>query len=300
MTNAAGWPEIPVASWAETRDTVHLWTQIVGKVRLALAPPANQWWQVPFYVNSRGLTTSLMPYQSIGVEITFDFADHVLLIRTTDGRSRRLVLERRSVADFYREFRSSLRELELDVPMLARPVEIADAIPFEQDEVHASYDASAMHDFWLSLVAAHRVLSRFRGEFEGKASPVHFFWEASTSRSAASGRPAPPHPGGVPNCPDWVMTQAYSQEVSSAGYWPGGSAEGSFYSYAYPEPPGFRDDVVLPAGAGYRPELGEFILPYAQVRTADDPDALLLQFLRSTYDAAAGKGGWEISRPRAQ
>jgi hypothetical protein len=287
------WPRLPVAGWQETRDTVHMWTQIVGKVRLALAPTTNQWWHVPLYVDAVGLTTSLMPYQQIGVEIAFDFTAHELHIRTTPGAIRRMSLQPRSVADFYAEFRSHLDTLGIDVPINPRPVEIAEAIPFPDDTMHASYDAVAMHDFWLSLVSAHRVFSRFRGPFRGKVSPVHFFWGAfDLAVTRFSGRPATPHPGGIPNCPDWVTTEAYCEEVSSCGYWPGGADEGVFYSYAYPEPPGFASTAISPPDASYDRSLGEFVLPYAAVRAADDPDEYLLEFLTSTYDAAARTANW--------
>lgn len=290
----SSWPALPLASWRDTRDTVQLWTQIVGKVRLALAPAANHWWHVPLYVDAVGLTTSLMPYQGAGVEISFDFVAHTLTIRRTDGASRTLALQPRTVADFYAEFRRRLAELGIDVPIVGTPVEIADAIPFASDTEHDSYDADAMHAFWISLVSADRVMARFRGQYRGKASPVHFFWGGfDLAVTRFSGRAAPPHPGGVPNCPDRVMLEAYSDEVSSCGYWPGGAEEGLFYSYAYPEPPGFRTRPVQPAAAGYDVGLGEFVLPYADVRTAPDPDGYLLQFLTSTFDAAAGAGHWD-------
>jgi len=301
-TSAAGrtgWPALPLAQWQDTRDTLHLWTQVVGKVRLALAPAENHWWQVPLYVNSVGLTTSLMPYGALGVEIVLDLSAHQLVIRTTAGGSRSMALEPRSVADFYREFRASLDELGLDVPIHPVPVEVVDAVPFADDTVHASYDPDAAHRFWISLVSAHRVLSRFRGEFRGKASPVHCFWGAfDLAVTRFSGRSAPPHPGGVPNCPDWVMAEAYSDEVSSCGYWPGGAAEGAFYAYAYPEPPEYRHTAVSPPGAAFDESLGEFLLPYADVRTAPDPDALLLDFLTSTHDAAATTGHWPAIESR--
>ena len=290
---SASWPELPVERWAATRDTVHMWTQIVGKVRLALAPRANHWWNVPLYVNSVGLTTSLMPYRGSGVEITFDFNSHTLQIRTTRGVSRELALAPRSVADFYSEFRRRLDEVGVEVAINPRPVEVVEAIPFADDDQHADYDATAIHDFWLSLVGAHRVFTRFRGEFSGKASPVHFFWGAfDLAVTRFSGRSAPRHPGGIPNCPDWVMTEAYSDEVSSCGYWPGGATEGVFYSYAYPEPAGFRTGAVRPDGAAYDPDLAEFVLPYADVRAAEDPDEHLLEFLRSTYEAARTVARW--------
>lgn len=289
----SSWPALPLAGWADTRDTLQLWTQIVGKVRLALAPPLNHWWNVPLYVNAVGLTTSLMPYGGLGLEITFDFTEHQLLIASTSGQRRRMVLEPRSVADFYTELTRHLTDLGVAVELYDKPVELPVAIPFDSDEEHASYDAAAAHDFWVSLVQAHRVLSRFRGGFRGKASPVHFFWGAfDLAVTRFSGRPAAPHPGGVPNCPDWVMREAYSDEVSSCGYWPGGADEGVFYSYAYPEPEGYREAAVGPAAAYYDPDLGEFVLPYADVRRAEDPDSYLLEFLESTHAAAARLSRW--------
>jgi hypothetical protein len=288
------WPALPVEQWEATRDTVHLWTQVVGKVRLALEPRANHWWNVPFYVNSRGLTTSLMPHQGRGVEIVFDFTAHQLTIQTTDGAVRTMSLHPRDVADFYRELMSHLDHAGIDVRINPVPVELADAIPFPDDHVHASYDEEAIHRFWQSLVSAQRVLSRFRADYRGKASPVHFFWGAfDLAVTRFSGRIGPPHPGGVPNCPDWVMAEAYSDEVSSCGYWPGGATEGLFYSYAYPEPAGFPDHRMAPDAAAYDVALGEFVLPYEAVRTAPDPDAYLMEFLSSTFDGASTLAGWE-------
>jgi uncharacterized protein DUF5996 len=289
-----GWPALPVADWLETRDTLHLWTQVVGKVRLALAPPVNHWWQVPLYVTARGLTTSLMPHPSgLGVEVVLDLTGHELLVQTTDGATRRMALEPRSVADFHAEFRSCLRALGVDVPITRTPVEVVEAIPFDEDHTHDSYDADAVHRFWTSLVSGHRVLSEFRSRFRGKASPVHFFWGAfDLATTRFSGRAAAPHPGGVPNCPDRVMTEAYSEEVSSCGYWPGGASEGVFYAYAYPEPTGYRQSAVEPSAAAFDDSLGEFVLPYADVRAAADPDAYLLRFLTSTHDAAVATAHW--------
>lgn len=287
------WPEMDVRSWQDTRDTLHLWTQIVGKVRLALAPHINHWWGVPLYVNSVGLTTSLMPYRGGGVEIFFDFLAHNLHIRTTEGKGGEVALEPRSVADFYAEFRACLDQLDIDIAMYPCPVEVAEAIPFADDTQHGAYDAQAARRFFISLVHADRVLGRFRSTFSGKASPVHFFWGAfDLAVTRFSGRAAPMHPGGVPNCPDWVMAEAYSGEVSSCGYWPGGREEGLFYSYAYPEPPGFREASVLPSSAAYDDNLSEFVLPYRDVRTAVDPDAHLMDFLSSSSDAAASLSGW--------
>ncbi len=291
--NTASWPALPVRDWQATRDTLHLWTQVVGKVRLALAPPQNHWWNVPLYVDAVGLTTSLMPYRGIGVEMVFDFVAHELIIRTTTGQARRVALEPRSVRDFHADVLRQLDSLGIDVAINPMPVELPDVIAFTEDTRHADYDADAVHRFWTSLVSAHRVLSRFRGEFRGKSSPVHFFWGAfDLATTRFSGRPAPTHPGGIPNCPDRVMVEAYNAEVSSCGYWPGGASEGVFYSYAYPEPDGFRTEPIEPSGAVYDDTLGEFVLPYADVRTAQDPDETLLSFLRSTYDAAARRAQW--------
>jgi hypothetical protein len=290
----SGWPRLAVSEWADTRDTLHLWTQVVGKVRLALEPMINHWWQVPLYVSARGLTTSLMHHRGRGLEIEFDFVDHVLAVRTSDGERRDVTLEPRSVADFHAATMAALGDAGVDVTIMARPVEIPDALPFADDDVHRSYDADAAHRFWLQLLQAHRVMLQFRSGFIGKASPVHFFWGAADlATSRFSGRPAPKHRGGVPNCPDWVQQLAYSHEVSSCGFWPGGSEEGSFYAYVYPEPPGYADAAIQPAAAYYDHELGEFILPYAEVRSADDPDAALLAFLGSTYDAAADLAHWD-------
>jgi Family of unknown function (DUF5996) len=287
------WPSLPLEEWQPTRDTVHMWTQIVGKTRMALTPRLNQWWNVTLYVSARGLTTSLMPYAGGGAEIEFDFTRHELTITTTDGTVSRMALRPRSVADFYTEFRSRLDSLGIDAPISTMPNEVADAIPFDADEVHAQYDAGAMHRFWLSLVDAQRVMSRFRAEFRGKASPVHFFWGAGDlAVTRFSGRSAPAHPGGVPNCPDWVQRLAYSHEVSSCGFYPMG-AEASFYAYAYPEPEGFSRSKMTPEAAYYDHDLGEFILPYRAVRLADDPDSTLLGFFESTYEAAADLAGWD-------
>jgi Family of unknown function (DUF5996) len=287
------WPVLTLADWEDTRATVHMWTQIVGKIRLALQPRLNHWWQVTLYVSARGLTTSLMHAGERGIEIEFDFIDHRLVLRTTVGDVRGVALEPRTVASFYDATMAALHELGVRVEILGRPVEIAEAIPFADDVEHHAYDAEAMHRFWLALVQADRVLREFRSRFIGKNSPVHFFWggfDLATTRF--SGRRAPLHPGGVPNCADWVMQEAYSHEVSSCGFWPGGSEEGSFYSYAYPEPPGFAAYAVGP-DARYDAELGEFVLPYRTVRTSDDPDATLLAFLQSTYEAAAETSRWD-------
>ncbi|WP_312677283.1 DUF5996 family protein [Microbacterium sp.] len=287
------WPALPVAAWQDTRDTLQLWTQIVGKLRMALAPHLNHWWHVPLYVDARGLTTGLMPAGAHGLEVRFDFVARELVFARTDGVTRAMALRPRSVADFYREFVAVLAELEVPARIRPVPVELPEVIPFDEDETHASYDADAAARFWRSLVTIAPIMARFRGEWEGKSSPVHFFWGAfDLATSRFSGRPAPRHPGGVPNCPDWVMHEAYDAEVSSAGYWPGGADEGAFYSYAYPEPAGFRDRDLGVPGAFFDAGLGEFLLPYRTVREADDPDGLLLAFLRATFRAGAETGGW--------
>ncbi len=287
------WPELRLDSWQDTKDTVHLWSQIVGKVRLALAPPENHWWQVAFYVNASGLTTSLMPYDGGGVEIEFDFVGHELRARTTGGGTGSFPLRPMTVADFYRRFTGMLHDLDVRVHTYPRPVELPVAIPFADDTTHRAYDPAAMHTFWLSLVDAQRVLSRFRGEFMGKCSPVHFFWGAfDLAVTRFSGRAAPVHPGGVPNCPDRVMHEAYDRELASCGYWPGGADEGAFYANAYPEPDGYRSHPIRPDAAHFDTTLGEFLLPYAAVRTAADPDAYLLEFLRSAYTASAELARW--------
>jgi Family of unknown function (DUF5996) len=294
------WPALPVREWEATRDTVHMWTQIVGKIRLALEPMVNHWWQVPLYVNALGLTTSLMPYRDGGLEIVFDFRRHVLGIVTVTGKRRELVLEPRSVADFYAELFARLAEVGVEVAIMARPVEVSVAIPFAEDQEHASYDPEYMHKFWRSLVSADRVFTDFRSRFVGKVSPVHFFWGAfDLAVTRFSGRTAPRHPGGVPNCAPWVMERAYSHEVSSCGYWPGGGEEGAFYSYAYPEPAAFREQPVATA-AYYDEGMGEFLRPYETVRTADDPDAVLLEFLQSTYEAAANLADWDREQLEAR
>ncbi len=287
------WPALTIDGWADTRDTLHMWTQIVGKVRMALEPMTNHWWQVTLYVSARGLTTSLMHAGDRGLEAEFDFLAHHLELRTTDGATRRIALEPRSVASFYAETMTALDELGIPVHIVTRPNEVVQAIPFDEDEVHHTYDPEAAHQFWLALVQMHRVLSLFRSHFIGKASPVHYFWGgADICTTRFSGRPAPKHRGGVPNCPDYVQESAYSHEVSSCGYWPGGD-EGAFYAYAYPEPNGFADWPVEPAGARYEQTLGEFVLPYELVRTAPRPDEALFRFLQTTYEAAAELGKWD-------
>jgi hypothetical protein len=290
------WPSVPVAGWQHTRDTLQLYTQVVGKIRLANEPLSNHWWNVPLYVTAHGLTTSLMPHPTgPAFQIDFDFCDHRLDVTTVSGEARSLALEPRPVADFYAAVVGLLDELGVTTEIWPVPVEIPEAIPFADDRTHASYDADAVHRFWLALVEMERVFKTFGSRFLGKASPVHVFWGAlDLAYTRFSGRTAPPHPGGAPNCGPHVMWEAYSHEVSSAGYWPGPpGAEGVFYAYAYPEPPRYRAAPVAPNGARWDDDLGEFILPYEVVRTAPDPDARLLEFLQSTYEAAATAAAWD-------
>jgi hypothetical protein len=293
---ATPWPAQPVQDWVPTRDTFHLYTQIIGKIRMTCTPLVNHWWNVPLYVTARGLTTSYIPYQpGRGFQIDFDLVDHELLILSSDGASRTLGLKPRAVADFYAAVMNMLDALGLPVTIWTEPVEIPGAtISFEGDYEHASYDADQITTFWRVLANVQRVFEQFRSEYLGKASPVHLFWGAlDLAASRFSGREAPPHPGGAPNCGPHVMHEAYSHEVSSAGYWPGPDGEGFFYSYIYPEPAGFRDAVVGPSGARFDDKTGEYLLAYTDVRTADDPDQALLMFLRSTYAAAADAAGWD-------
>jgi hypothetical protein len=297
------WPSLSLDGWQETYDTLHLWTQIVGKTRLALAPMENHWWQVALYVTPRGLTTSEIPLGTRTFAVDFDFVDHRLYVRASDGRERDIPLVAQPVADFYAAYRNALRSLDLDVTIRPVPVEMQTAIPFADDRMHASYDADAANRCWRILVQADRVMKRYRGRFMGKASPVHFFWGGfDMAATRFSGRRAPRHAGGVPNCPDWVMEEAYSHECASCGFWPGGGAiaEPAFYAYAYPEPAGYAEHPVRPAAARYSRELGEFILPYDAVRTSPTPDELLLDFFQSTYEAAADLGNWDriaLDRP---
>jgi Family of unknown function (DUF5996) len=289
------WPDIPLQAWSDTCATLHLWTQIVGKVRLSRTPWINHSWHVTLYVTSRGLTTSPIPYGSVTFQIDFDFVDHHLAITSSDGRHGGFELRPQSVAAFYRRLMGELAAVGLPVSIYAKPNEVADPIPFDRDEQHASYDADRVNRFWRALVQADRVFKTFRARFIGKNSPVHFFWGApDLAVTRFSGRVAAPHPGGVPNLPDRITREAYSHEVSSCGFWPGGGIDyPAFYSYAYPEPPGFFEAHVGPSAAFYSKELREFILPYDTVRLADEPDATLLEFLQTSYEAAAVLGGWD-------
>jgi hypothetical protein len=290
------WPALPAKAWRNTRDTLHLMTQIVGKVRLALTPWQNHSWHVALYVTARGMTTSPIPERGRTFQIDFDFIDHLLWIRVSDGEYRQIMLRQVSVAEFYDDVQIALRELGIKVAIDTMPNEIPGAVRFEDDTAHASYDPDYAHRFWRALLSADAVFALFRTGFLGKASPVHFFWGSfDLAVTRFSGRRAPKHPGGVPNLPDAVAQEAYSHEVSSAGFWPGGGGyeEAAFYSYAYPAPDGFAAARVEPDTAFWSKELGEFLLPYEAVRSARDPDAALMAFLQSTYDAAADLGKWD-------
>jgi len=289
------WPDLTYSTWAETLATLHLWTQIVGKIRLTLTPWLNHSWQTPLYVTARGLGASSIPFGAEIFEIEFDFIAHRLSVRTSRGAEGFLALRPQSVADFYRATIDLLGSMGVAVAIKETPNEVPDPIRFSKDRTHAAYDAAAAHRFWRALVQADRVFKLFRTGFLGKASLVHFFWGSfDLAVTRFSGRPAPPHPGGVPGLPDDVAREAYSHEVSSAGFWPGNEAfrRAAFYSYAYPEPAGFRDRPVTPGGS-FNATLGEFILPYETVARSRDPDGLLLDFLSTTYAAAADAAGWD-------
>jgi hypothetical protein len=298
----ASLPELPLDAWRPAHDTLHMWTQIVGKVRLALCPLTNHWWNVPLYVTARGLTTGPMPCGGRGLAITFDFVDHNLHVETTDGGRKAIPLIPRSVAAFYRELMASLEALDVRVHVWPKPVEVVDGLPFDEDETHASYDPDYAHRLWRALVATEQIFTEFRGRFVGKCSPVHFFWGSfDLAVTRFSGRRAPDRPGA-----DRVTREAYSHECISHGFWPGGSWFGTevtapvYYAYGAPEPPGLRDATVHPAGARYDPRLSEFVLDYDEVRRAPSPRQAVLDFCQSTYEAAATRAGWDraaLERP---
>jgi len=289
------WPELPLEEWKDTYETLHMWTQIIGKIRLALTPRQNHWWNTTLYVTPRGLTTSEMPYKAHSLQIDFDFISHVLSIKTSEGSTKTIPLRPRSVASFYHETISVLSSLDMPVTIWTTPVEVPDRTPFEKDEKHADYDPEYAHRFWRILLEVSKVLSEFRSRFTGKVSPVHFFWGAfDLAVTRFSGRTAPEHPG-VPYCAHFVMAEAYSHEVSSCGFWPGGGPvnEPVFYAYGYPEPQGFKDYPIQPPEAFYHKEMKEFILPYNVVRTTKSPHQNLLSFLQSTYEAEAICANWD-------
>jgi hypothetical protein len=289
------WPSLPLDAWSDTYATLHLWTQIVGKIRVAETPWINHSWHSTLYVTPKGLSTGLIFHGKRPFQISFDFVAHELRIESNGGAAG-FPLQPQSVAAFYNRIREELKSLDIEPKISRKPNEIADVIPFDEDEGHASYDPEYANRFWRILAQSHRVFQVFRARFVGKCSPIHFFWGApDLAVTRFSGRPAPQHPGGVPNLPDRITREAYSQEVSSCGFWPGGGpvAYPAYYSYAYPEPDGFAEAPTKPAGAFYSKDLREFLLPYDEVRTAESPDDTLLEFLQTTYEAAANLAKWD-------
>ena len=297
MKRDSEWPELPFAKWKDTYATLHLWTQMVGKYRLILNPWINHSWHATFYLTSRGLTSSPIPYKGDRFQMDFDFVRHLLEISREDGTSESIELRPRSVADFYGELTSRLHGMGIDVAIHKIPNEMVDPLPFDQDERHASYDREYANRWWRALMNMHSVFQQFRSRFIGKCSPVHFFWGSfDLAVTRFSGRRAPEHPGGVPNLPDWVAKEAYSHEVSSCGFWPGSEQVPSpaFYCYGYPEPEGFKEySKISPSGAYYHNDLREYILPYDEVRNSKDPADTLLQFLQSSYEATANLAKWD-------
>jgi hypothetical protein len=294
-TTANTWPELPLAEWKDTYETLHMWTQIVGKIRLKLTPLENHWWNVTLYVTPRGLTTSTMSHKGRHFQIDFDFISHLLIIETSDGSTKTVALQPRSVAEFYQETMAALESLGVSVNIWTTPVEVPDRTPFEKDEKHVAYDPEYAQRFWRILAETSRVFTDFRARFIGKVSPIHFFWGGfDLAVTRFSGLPAPPHPG-TPYGARFVDVEAYSHEVSSCGFWPGGGPvdEPVFYAYAYPEPQDFKDYPIQPSEAFYHTGMSEFLLPYDVVRTAESPDDVLLSFLQSTYEAAARCANWD-------
>ncbi len=295
-SHADSWPPLEYAAWSDTCNTLHMWLQIVGKIPLMQCAWVNHSWHVALQVTARGLATRLLPHGDTSFQVEFDFVAHQLHIRVVDGAEVSIPLEPQTTAQFYRKVMDALDTLGVPVTIHTTPCELPNPIPFDRDEVHRAYDREYANRYWRVLVRAQRVFATFRARFVGKNSPVHFFWgSADLAVTRFSGRRAPPHPGGVPHLPHWVAQEAYSHEVSSAGFWAGGEAypHAVFYSYAYPDPPGFAQAPVSPAAAYYDTTLKEFVLPYEKMRTAADPDGALLDFLQSTYEAAATLGAWD-------
>jgi hypothetical protein len=285
------WPALPLESWKDTYATLHMWTQLVGKVRLRLTPLVNHWWNVPLYVSARGLSTSLIPYGEREFELSFDFIGHRLVLETSDGMSKSMALRAQSVAEFYREFMEMLRSAGIEVKIWRMPVEVPNPIPFDEDRVHASYDPASVERFWRILLSVEAVFTQFRARFVGKSSPVHFFWGSfDLAVSRFSGRLAPERPGA-----DYITREAYSHEVSSVGFWPGAGdvKDAAFYSYTVPEPKGFKEARVRPASAYYHKQISEFLLMYKDVRKSESPTGALLDFCQSTYEAGASLGNWD-------
>lgn len=298
MAPRTEWPPLPLDAWSDTLDTLHMWTQVVGKIRMMRSPLINHWWQVPLYVTPRGLGTGSIPHGTRLFDMEFDFVDHRLRVRASDGASAEVEMRPRSVASFYRELMDVLGQMDLGTAIRLGPVEVEKPIPFDVDEEHASYDGEAAHRCWQILARSACVMEEFRARFLGKSSPVHFFWGGfDLAVTRFSGDEAPEHPGGFPHMPDWVTREAYSHRVSSAGFWPGtGLGEPAYYAYAYPAPDGYAQYAVVPPAAYFHEDLGEFVLPYEAVRTSADPAGALMAFLQSTYEAAAESGGWDRSR----
>jgi hypothetical protein len=297
LNESNSWPELDYESWRPTSETLHMWTQIVGKIRMVQTPWINHSWHVPLYVSARGLSTHFIPCPGGGFEIEFDFSRHQIRVVRSDGRTATRPLQAEPVAAFYRRLMSTLSDLGLNIAIHTVPNEIRDAIPFDRDEVHRSYDEEAVRRFWMTLMLSHRVFTTFRARFIGKSSPVHFFWGSfDLAVSRFSGREAPRHAGGIPNMPDFVAREAYSHEVSSSGFWPGaGLGYPAYYSYTYPAPDGFASARIEPEDAFFSADLGEFVLPYESVRRSGDPEATLLGFLQSTYEAGANLAAWDRS-----
>lgn len=295
MDTHAAWPKLSIADWNDTRATVHMWTQIVGKIRTVQMPWTNHSWHTTLYVTPSGLTTLAMPHGLQTFQIDFDFVDHRLLIQASSGSSQAIDLAPMSVADFYSRLMGALDDLGLSVQIHGRPNEVEPNIPFKEDTQHAAYDSGTIGRFHQAVVQTDRVMKQFRAGFRGKCSPVHFFWGSfDLAVTRFSGRPAPPHPGGFPNMPDWITREAYSHEVSSCGFWPGGDGqEAFFYAYAYPQPDGFADSAAQPDAAGYSKDMGEFVLPYDAIQQSSSPDEDLLAFFQSTYEAAAVNADWD-------
>ena len=301
MTDDVDWPKLDYAGWSDSLATLHMWTQIVGKIRMVQSPWMNHSWHVTLYVTPRGLTTGNIPHGDRYFSIEFDFVDHQLVIRECTGEVETLQLAPMDTADFYASVMTALDRLDVPVTINTKPNEVPDPIPFPEDRTHSSYDPEAVHNFWRALYLVDQVFNRFRADFAGKASPSHFFWGSfDLAVTRFSGREAPDHPGGLPNMPLWVAQEAYSHEVSSAGFWPGGDSfpEAIFYSYAYPSPERFDQAAVAPDAAQWSKDLGEFVLRYEDVRLADNPEATLLSFLESTFDAAAELGDWDLDQYR--
>jgi len=306
-TDSSTWPALAYADWQDTCNTLHLWTQVVGKVKLALTPLTNHWWGITLHVTARGLTTGAMACRGRTLQVDFDFCAHELILRTSDAREQRIRLVPMTTADFYGAVMSRLRAFDIEVPVWTMPAEIVGAIPFDQDRTHASYDAAAVNMFFRQLAQVDAVFNIFRARFLGKCSPSHFFWGSfDLAVTRFSGRAAPPlKSSSTPNVAAWVMQEAYSHECSSLGFWPGNGGYGraAFYSYAYPEPEGFGMEQVAPQGAAYNGDVGQFLIDYDAVRAAASPEGVLLDFAQSTYEAAANRGGWEregLERPAGQ